>query len=279
MDIATARQPVGTPTGGQFATTVRHEADVSLTPRITDGLRLPDDLDEPTRKLVDALEAIGLNGTVRHARFCSAGWARVEVDLASGHELTVGVSRSDGSGAHRKEGTIDAITAALRPTDLIDDDGDFDAGTFGGAYGEVEIGQAVRQVLIASAAHAEFSARFPDAPANGCVLESISQEAGRITFHRIGEPRPQIDGARFTVPGGDVVVTSLNGAVDIEAAGTPLRLKDTYLRELAASDVTRRLGLTHESGAAAKTLAATVVEVIAASRRRPVVAANLRPRD
>lgn len=280
MSIPTVRQPAGTPIGGQFAATARPETGIALdtvADPAGEGLLVPDDLDEPTQLLVDALEAIGLNGTVRHDQFRSPGWARVEVDLASGHELSVGVSRCDGSIPHRKEGTIDAITVALRPSDLIDDDGDFDVQTIGGSYGEVEIGQAVQQALIACAAHAEFGDRFPDAPANGCYLEYIGQENGRITWHRIGEPRPQIDGARFSVPGGDVLVTTLNGEVDLEADGTPLRLKDSYLRELAASDVTRRLGLTHEHGAAADTLAATVADVIAASRRRPVVTANLRP--
>lgn len=276
MSIPTVRQPAGTPVGGQFATTARPETGLELAPAVT-GLVVPDDLDEPTRKLVDALDAAGLNGTVQLAEFTSPGWSRVEVNLPSGHELTIGVARSDGTEALRREGTITAITAYLRATDAIDDEEEVKVHSFGGSHGEVAIGEHVHQALIASAARAEFTDRFPDAADSGCTLEWIGQENAPTAWRRIDDPQPQIDGARFTVPGGEVVVTTLDGDVDIEADGRSLRANETYLRELAAGDVTRRLGLV-TGGSSAEALAAAVTEVIASSRRRPVIAANLRPR-
>lgn len=301
MSAPTLRQPAGTPVGGQFATTSRPEADIALSATGTTGcactehetcdacvdagvfdtpigLRVPDGLDEPTRKLVDALDGIGLNGTVRVAEFKSPGWARIEVDLPSGHELSVGVARREEASLHRQVGEITAITVALRAGDLIDDEETVDVQSFGGSSGEVAIGEHVYQALIASAARAEFTDRFPDAVDNECAVEWIGQENAPTAWRKIEEPQPQMDGARFTVPGGEVAVTTLDGDVEIEAGGRTFRAKETYLRELAAADVTRRLGLTTGQGAAAETLATTVTDVIASSRRRPVVAANFRGR-
>lgn len=302
MSAQTVRQPAGTPVGGQFAATARPESDVALghipapgcsctdhetcdacidagvldTPTVT-GLTVPDDLDDAHRKLADALGAAGLNGTAHLSEFNSEGWARFDIDLPSGHEMSVGVARSDGAQALRREGTITAITVALCASELIDDEDTIDVQSFGGASGEIAIGEHVHKALIASAARAEFADRFPDAAANDCTVEWIGHEDAPTAFRRIEDPRKQMDGARFAVPGGDVLVTTLDGDVEIEAAGRVLSAKETYLRELAAADVTRRLGLP-ATGSHAETLAATVTDVIAASRNRPVVAANLRPR-
>ena len=269
MSIEQTRQPQGVPTGGQFATGTRTEAvGVDLIPT-GPGLDTPGNLDEPTRQLVDALEAAGLNGTVTPSPFTSTGWARVDIELPSGHELSVGVART-GRGDE-----ITAVTATLRATDDIGDEDDIDVQSFGGGIGEVAIGEAVQQALIASAARAEFADRFPNAAANGCIVEWIGQENAPTSWHKIQDPSRQMDGARFALPGGGVLVTTLNGDVELAVDDRTLGAKDSYLRELAAADVTRRLGI-EPAEPCARTLATTVADVIAAGWQRPVCSANLR---
>ena len=270
-----ARQPAGVPVGGQFAPTTRNEGDVQLA-AAAPGLVVPEDLDEAHRQLVDALDAIGLNGTVTLTQFPSEDWARVDVATPSGHEVRVGIAfrNTDDS---RDDGSICAITVDVRATDDIEvEDDDVDGDTFGGRYGDVEIGEAVIQALVASGARAEFRARYPNAETMGCALGWIGQENAPQAWHTIGEPRPQIEGARFELDGGgEVVITDLTGDLQFELDGRVLKDNEAYVRDLVAGDVIRRLGA-FMGPRTVKNLGAAFIDTIPAGKERPVYKANLR---
>ena len=274
MSASIIRQPIGTPIGGQFAVTTRPETGGELTPA-PGGLAAPAGLDEPTRQLVDTLDRAGLNGTVTLSQFGSEGWARVEVALPSGHEMSVGVARTRRDSDGMLADSISAITVRVRAGEEIEDEQEIDVSSYGGRHGEVEIGEQVRQALVASSSRAEFNARFPDAEAKGCTLEWIGQENAPTGWRHIGDPRPQVDGARFEVRGSDVLVTVLDRDLEFELDGRTLSPKDDYVRALVAGDVSRRLGLT-TGPFSVEGLGATIVDVIAAGKRRPVYRDNLR---
>ena len=266
------RQPAGVPVGGQFAVGAHAEAQGVHLAADGPGLDVPGDLDEPTRQLVDALEAIGLNGTVTVPPFARDGWARVKIALPSAHEATVEVARTR-RGPNGLPDGISAITVCVRAGDKTDDE-EVDV-SYVGRFGEVEIGESVRQALVAAAARAEFHARFPDSEANGYTLAWIGQDNAPTGWRRIGEPRPQVNGARFEVGGSDVTVTSLDGDLEVELDGRTLTPKDAYVREVVAADMSRRLGLT-TGPFTVEGFGATVVDVIATGKQRPVYRDNLR---
>ena len=270
------RQPAGVPVGGQFAATTRSEGDLQLAAAGA-GLVVPADLDDAHRQLVDALEVIGLNGTVTLSPYPSKDWARVEVTAPSGHEVAVGIAtRRD---RDDNQDGISAITVTVRAGDGIDDDEEVDVRTFGGRYGDAEIGEAVLQALVASGARAEFRTRFPDAETNGCTLGWIGQENAPQAWRRIGEPRPQVEGARFELDGGgEVLITSSTGGLEFELDGRTLKENDAYVRDLVVGDVSRRLGLTG-GPFTVEDLGAAVVDVIATGKRRPVYKDNLRDQN
>src|SRR5665648_231489 len=77
------------------------------------------------------------------------------------------------------------------------------------------------------------------------------------------------------VRGSDVLVAVLDRDLEFELDGRTLSPKDDYVRALVAGDVSRRLGLT-TGPFSVEGLGATIVDVIAASKRRPVYRDNLR---
>ena len=279
IDTARTRQPAGAPTGGEFTTEQRPEpTGVNLAPAgdQVGGLYLVGDFTGTGRELAEMVARTGLVGTIVDNHSTSEGWTRLTATLASGDELNVGIAVTEDERATSGQ-RITAVVARFSPGDDGPDLGDAEDSRYGGTCSEPDVHEAVRHTLMQVAARAQFEQQFPDTQAQGMVLDFIGAEPVRSAFRRLDEARPEEIGARFTLDGAaDVVASTFEGRLWVEADSKTLDARSPYLLALTTADLNRRLGVTPAPGQGHDAaLGETLTGVIAAARSHPVWAQNI----
>ena len=244
MSIDTkARQPEGSPVGGQYAVDPKGEAVgidlVADRGEVLGGLRLEGDFTDGGRALATRVSRSGLLGTVTDEHDRSEEWSALTVTLATGDELRVRT-------AVNANGRCSALTVYFSCSEDGPHLDGADDQAFGGIRPDADTFHMVRHVLMQVAARESFNERFPATP--GLELLWIGEESIR-DYGWIGNKdlQQQASGASFNLDGANEVLVkndvTRDDGIELEVDGSSIDVCKPFLLALTCNDLNRRLGV------------------------------------